>query len=80
VTNNQKEKGNERASDYAQTDESGAKDSMSPEKIASHEPAAVKREILCDLDYTALLAKYSSLHQTINTLNLRFVLFYKGCL
>jgi hypothetical protein len=40
-----KEKGRERASDYDQTNESGAKDPMSPEKIASHEPTAVKRDI-----------------------------------
>jgi hypothetical protein len=39
-----KEKGKERAGDYEQTDESGAKDPMSPDKIASHEPTAVKRE------------------------------------
>lgn len=39
----QKEKGKEQAGDYDQTDESGAKDPMSPEKIASHEPTAVKR-------------------------------------
>ncbi len=40
-----KEKGRERASDYDQTNESGARDPMSPEKIASHEPTAVKRDI-----------------------------------
>lgn len=39
-----KEKGKERAGDYEQTDSSGAKDPMSPEKIASHEPTAVKRD------------------------------------
>jgi hypothetical protein len=39
-----KEKGKERAGDYEQTDESGSKDPMSPEKIASHEPTAVKRD------------------------------------
>ncbi|HEX9318139.1 MAG TPA: hypothetical protein VF884_04310 [Nitrososphaeraceae archaeon] len=39
-----KEKGKERASNFEQTDESGAKDPMSPEKIASHEPTAVKRD------------------------------------
>jgi hypothetical protein len=38
-----KEKGRERAGDF-ETDESGAKDPMSPEKIASHEPTAVKRD------------------------------------
>jgi hypothetical protein len=38
-----KEKGKERADDYEQT-ESGSKDPMSPEKIASHEPTAVKRD------------------------------------
>ena len=37
-----KEKGIGRA--QGQTDESGAKDPMSPEKIASHEPTAVKRD------------------------------------
>jgi len=40
-----KEKGRERASDYDQTNESGARDPMSPEKLASHEPTAVKRDI-----------------------------------
>lgn len=39
-----KQKGKERAGDYGQTDESGSKDPMSPEKIASHEPTAVKRD------------------------------------
>jgi hypothetical protein len=39
-----KEKGKERAGDYEQSDESGSKDPMSPEKIASHEPTAVKRD------------------------------------
>lgn len=39
-----KEKSKERADDYEQTDESGSKDPMSPEKIASHEPTAVKRD------------------------------------
>ncbi|HEY7108457.1 MAG TPA: hypothetical protein VH415_03420 [Nitrososphaeraceae archaeon] len=29
---------------YEQTDSSGSKDPMSPEKIASHEPTAVKRD------------------------------------
>ena len=38
-----KEKGKERAGDFEQTDE-GAKDPMSPEKVASHEPTAVKRD------------------------------------
>jgi hypothetical protein len=40
----EKEKGKERAKDYGSTDESGSKDPMSPEKIASHEPTAVKRD------------------------------------
>jgi hypothetical protein len=40
----EKEKGRERADDYQHTDESGSKDPMSPEKIASHEPTAVKRD------------------------------------
>jgi len=39
-----KEKGKEGAGDYEQSDDSGAKDPMSPEKIASHEPTAVKRD------------------------------------
>jgi hypothetical protein len=39
-----KQKGKERAGDYGQTNESGSKDPMSPEKIASHEPTAVKRD------------------------------------
>jgi hypothetical protein len=39
-----KEKGKERAGDYEQSEESGSKDPMSPEKIASHEPTAVKRD------------------------------------
>jgi hypothetical protein len=39
-----KEKGKERVGDYEQSDESGSKDPMSPEKIASHEPTAVKRD------------------------------------
>jgi hypothetical protein len=43
-TEYEKEKGKERAGDYQQTDESGSKDPMSPEKIASHEPTAVKRD------------------------------------
>jgi hypothetical protein len=38
-----KQKGKERAGD-GQTNESGSKDPMSPEKIASHEPTAVKRD------------------------------------
>jgi hypothetical protein len=38
-----KEKGKERAGDY-KTDASGSNDPMSPEKIASHEPTAVKRD------------------------------------
>lgn len=40
----QKEKGKEQAGGYSQTGESGANDPMSPEKIASHEPTAVKRD------------------------------------
>ena len=40
----EKEKGRERADDYQHTDESDSKDPMSPEKIASHEPTAVKRD------------------------------------
>jgi hypothetical protein len=40
----EKEKGKERAEDYGRTDESGSKDPMSPEKVASHEPTAVKRD------------------------------------
>lgn len=40
-----KEKGRERASDYDHTNESGARDPMLPEKIASHEPTAVKGDI-----------------------------------
>jgi hypothetical protein len=40
----EKEKGKEMAEDYGSTDESGSKDPMSPEKIASHEPTAVKRD------------------------------------
>jgi hypothetical protein len=40
----QKEKGKEQAGDYEQAEESGSKDPMSPEKIASHEPTAVKRD------------------------------------
>ncbi|MGI8833820.1 MAG: hypothetical protein ACR2IS_14440 [Nitrososphaeraceae archaeon] len=43
-TEYEKEKGKERAGDHEQTDESGSKDPMSPEKIASHEPTAVKRD------------------------------------
>lgn len=43
-TEYEKEKGKERAGDYEQTDESGSKDPMSPEKITSHEPTAVKRD------------------------------------
>jgi hypothetical protein len=39
-----KEKGKERAGDYEQSDDPGAKDPMSPEKVASHEPTAVKRD------------------------------------
>ena len=40
----EKEKGRERAGDYEQSDKSGSKDPMSPEKIASHDPTAVKRD------------------------------------
>ncbi|HEY7108744.1 MAG TPA: hypothetical protein VH415_04890 [Nitrososphaeraceae archaeon] len=45
----EKEKGKERAGDFEQTrdydqGEEGNKDPMSPEKIASHEPTAVKRD------------------------------------
>ena len=40
----EKEKGKERAADYGQGDTSESKDPMSPEKIASHEPTAVKRD------------------------------------
>jgi hypothetical protein len=40
----EKEKGKESSKGYEQTDESGSKDPMSPEKIASHEPTAVKRD------------------------------------
>jgi hypothetical protein len=39
-----KERGQETSKDYQQTTESGGNDSMSPEKIASHEPTAVKRD------------------------------------
>ncbi len=39
-----KEKGKDRAGDYERTDDSGSNDPMSPEKIASHEPTAVKRD------------------------------------
>jgi hypothetical protein len=45
----EKEKGKERAGDYVQTgdydrSETGSKEPMSPEKITSHEPTAVKRD------------------------------------
>jgi hypothetical protein len=40
----QKEKSKERAGDYEQSGESENKDPMSPDKIASHEPTAVKRD------------------------------------
>jgi hypothetical protein len=40
----EKEKGRERAGDYELSDKSGSKDPMSPEKIASHDPTAVKRD------------------------------------
>jgi len=39
-----KEKGRETAGDFGETDASGSKDPMSPEKISSHEPTAVKRD------------------------------------
>ena len=39
-----KEKGKERAGDYEHTDKSASNDPMSPEKIVSHEPTAVKRD------------------------------------
>ena len=39
-----KEKDREQASDYENPDSLGAKDPMSPEKVASHEPTAVKRD------------------------------------
>ena len=40
----EKEKGKESSKDYEQTDVFGSKDPMSPEKIASHEATAVKRD------------------------------------
>jgi hypothetical protein len=40
----EKEKGSVRAGDYELSDKSGSKDPMSPEKIASHDPTAVKRD------------------------------------
>jgi hypothetical protein len=40
----QKEKSKEKTGDYERTDEPGRKDPMSPDKIASHEPTAVKRD------------------------------------
>jgi hypothetical protein len=39
-----KERGKESSEDYEETDVSGSNDPMSPEKIASHEPTAVKRD------------------------------------
>ena len=39
-----KERGKENSKDYEQTTGSGTSDPMSPEKIASHEPTAVKRD------------------------------------
>jgi hypothetical protein len=42
-TEYEKEKGKEKAGNN-ETDASGGKDPMSPEKIASHEPTAVKRD------------------------------------
>jgi C2H2 type zinc finger protein len=40
-----KDRGKETSKDYQQSDESGGNDPMSPEKIASHEPTAVKRDL-----------------------------------
>jgi hypothetical protein len=40
----EKEKGKGTSKDYLQSDKSGSNDPMSPEKIASHEPTAVKRD------------------------------------
>ena len=42
-TEYEKEKDKERAGNY-ETDPSGSNDPMSPEKIKSHEPTAVKRD------------------------------------
>jgi hypothetical protein len=42
-TEYEKEKGKERAADY-ERDVSGSNDPMPPDKIASHEPTAVKRD------------------------------------
>ena len=39
-----KERGKEPSKEYQQTAESGSNDPMSPEKIAVHEPTAVKRD------------------------------------
>ena len=39
-----KERGKENSKDYEQTTGSGTSDPMSPEKIASHEPTAVRRD------------------------------------
>ena len=39
-----KERGKETSTDYRQAAESGSNDPMSPEKIAAHEPTAVKRD------------------------------------
>jgi hypothetical protein len=39
-----KERGKESSEDYEKIDVSGSNDPMSPEKIASHEPTAVKRD------------------------------------
>ena len=39
-----KEKGKENSRGYEQTTGSGTSDPMSPEKIASHEPTAVRRD------------------------------------
>ncbi len=40
----EKEKGKETSKDYQRSNKSGSNDPMSPEKIASHEPTAVKRD------------------------------------
>lgn len=39
-----KERGKETSTDYQRAAESGSNDPMSPEKIAAHEPTAVKRD------------------------------------
>jgi hypothetical protein len=38
------EKGKEASEDYQRTDKAGSNDPMSPEKISSHEPTAVRRD------------------------------------